>query len=103
MRRPVAVLVGALAAVVVLATTATAVTLAVRYEGTGYHSHAMMRGDVAGDEFSYLTRMVAHHEEAVDAARQLARSDRPRMRAFGRDIVATQSAQVEQMRAWLAA
>ena len=62
----------------------------------------MMGGAVAHDEFSYLTHMVAHHEEAVDAARQLARSERPQMRAFGRNIVATQSAQIDQMEAWLA-
>jgi uncharacterized protein (DUF305 family) len=61
-----------------------------------------MGGNVAHDEFSYLTHMVAHHQEAVAAAQQLARSERPQMRAFGRDIVATQSAQIDQMRAWLA-
>ena len=47
--------------------------------------------------------MVAHHQETVAAARQLARSERPQMRAFGRRIVATQSAQIEQMKGWLAA
>lgn len=36
--------------------------------------------------------MVAHHQGAVDAAEQLQRSDRPQMRAFGADIVRTQSA-----------
>ena len=131
MRRPLVALVASLAAVVVLATTAAAVTMSVRDNPNGNRSHPMMRtggGDatgpasgprdwrgpgwggrdmmgspVAGSELGYLTHMVAHHQEAVDAARQLARSDRPEMRAFGRDIVATQSGQIEQMKAWLAA
>jgi uncharacterized protein (DUF305 family) len=62
----------------------------------------MMGGSIALDEFSYLTHMVAHHQEAVVTARNLARSERPQMRAFGRKIVATQSAQIDQMKAWLA-
>ena len=129
MRRPLAALVASLAAVVVLATTAAAVTVAVREGGNGNRSHPMMRsgawhdpapstpsdgwmrgwggGQMMGskvghDEFSYLTHMVAHHQEAVAAAQQLARSERPQMRAFGRDIVATQSAQIDQTQAWLA-
>lgn len=129
MRRPLVALVASLAAVVVLATTAAAVTMSVRDDRDGNRSHPMMRtgtwnerapdtpsgdwmhgggdgqmmgGAVARDEFSYLAHMVAHHEEAVDAAQQLARSERPQMRAFGRNIVATQSAQIDQMEAWLA-
>jgi uncharacterized protein (DUF305 family) len=46
--------------------------------------------------------MVAHHEEAVVAAAELQRSDRPQLRAFGASIVETQSAQIDLMRAWLA-
>jgi uncharacterized protein (DUF305 family) len=61
-----------------------------------------MHGVSVGSEFAYLTEMVAHHQEAVDAATQLQRSDRPQMREFGRSIVATQSAQIDQMRMWLA-
>ena len=53
------------------------------------------------DEADYLSRMVAHHQEAVAAAEQLRRSDRPQMRAFGAHIVASQSAQIDQMSAWL--
>jgi uncharacterized protein (DUF305 family) len=46
--------------------------------------------------------MVAHHQEAVAAAKQLQRSDRPQMRQFGESVVATQSAQIDQMKRWLA-
>ena len=63
-------------------------------------SWTWMHGQV-DDEAHYLSRMVAHHREAVAAAGQLTRSDRPQMRAFGADIVKTQSAQIEQMSAWL--
>lgn len=56
---------------------------------------------IAG-EYAYLSEMVPHHEEAVTAARQLERSDRPEMRRLGRTIVETQSAEVERMKGWLA-
>jgi uncharacterized protein (DUF305 family) len=63
----------------------------------------MMMGSVAAaSEPEYLADMVDHHREAVAAAGELARSDRPEMRAFGESIVQTQSAQIEQMTAWLA-
>ena len=125
MTRPLVALVATLAAVVVAA-TATAVTMSIRdvWNANGAHTMMstggsvansppggamygwggghMMVGSVARDDFSYLTHMVAHHQEAVVAARQLARSERPQMRAFGRDIVSTQSAQIDQMKAWLA-
>ncbi len=52
-------------------------------------------------EAEFLVEMVAHHEEAIDAAGELARSDRPEMRELGRSIVAGQTAEVEQMRGWL--
>ncbi|MEV0237496.1 DUF305 domain-containing protein [Nonomuraea sp. NPDC050786] len=54
------------------------------------------------NEADYLTRMVAHHEEAVAAARQLQRSSRPQMRALGASIVTTQTAEIATMKAWLA-
>jgi uncharacterized protein (DUF305 family) len=53
------------------------------------------------DEHAWLVTMVAHHEEAVAAARELERSDRAEMRELGRSIVAGQTAQVAQMRTWL--
>jgi uncharacterized protein (DUF305 family) len=59
-----------------------------------------MHGTVGG-EAGYLVEMVAHHEEAVAAARELQRSDRPQLRAFGLSIVRTQTAQIRQMTRWL--
>lgn len=52
-------------------------------------------------ESAYLVEMVAHHEEAVTAARELARSDRAELRELGRSIVESQSAQIALMRGWL--
>jgi uncharacterized protein (DUF305 family) len=129
MKKPLVAVVAVLAAVVI-AVTASAVTIAVRDDGTGRDSGSMMStgagngsasgdrpggwmfgmgsgqmmaGTVARDEFSYLTHMVAHHEEAVEAAAELARSQRPEMQEFGESIIASQSAQIDQMEAWLAA
>ncbi len=123
MRRPFVAAVAALAALVVLGTAALAVTLTGRDDGRDFRAHPMMgagtwddhgwdpdrqegsgwmHGAVAGTEFAYLTHMVAHHREAVEAAGELERSDRPQMRAFGRTIVATQTAQIIQMKGWLA-
>ena len=73
----------------------------------GWRTMSGMRGAGAqgaaiGDlESEYLVDMVAHHQEAIVAAGELARSDRPEMRAFGTSIVATQTAQVRQMWGWL--
>jgi uncharacterized protein (DUF305 family) len=57
---------------------------------------------MAASEAEYLTEMVAHHADAVTAARQLTRSDRLEMRELGASIVSTQTAQMDQMNDWLA-
>lgn len=62
-----------------------------------------VHGTAVSSEYAYLAEMVAHHEEAVMAAEQLRRSRREEMREFGRSIIASQSAQIDQMEQWLAA
>lgn len=69
----------------------------------GFERGSMMGSWWAADEPAYLAEMVAHHQEAVTAAEELARSDRPQLRAFGESIVTTQSLQIAQMTSWLAA
>lgn len=116
MRRSLVVLLAAAAALVVVVTTAVAVTLVVdgrpgpmarhmygdRGDGVpGARAWGGMHGAFVRDEEDYLTEMVAHHEEAVAAARELRRSERPQMRAFGADIVRTQSAEIATMKRWL--
>lgn len=61
-----------------------------------------MPGANVSDEVGYLTHMVAHHQEAVAAARQLQRSGRAEMRTLGASIVRTQTAEIASMKAWLA-
>lgn len=122
MRRP---LVAAVVVVAVLVVSAAAFVLTVtgdRDHGPGYGMHqkvggsAMlgdgdrdrslgprrwMHGSSVGTEFAHLTEMVAHHGEAVAAAQELERSARPEMRAFGRSILTSQQAQIDQMNDWL--
>lgn len=131
MRARLATVVTAVAVLAVTATTAVAVTLTVDGpddrpgvrggmmsapwqdrpgDQPGWHRRGpmvsrtpgMVHGPRVDSEHRYLAEMVAHHQEAVDTARQLQRSQRVRMRAFGESIVATQSAQIEQMQEWLA-
>ncbi|MEV4471942.1 DUF305 domain-containing protein [Nonomuraea sp. NPDC049504] len=52
-------------------------------------------------EYAYLSQMVPHHQEAITAARQLQRSERPEMRRLGQTMVTTQTAEVGKMRGWL--
>lgn len=61
-----------------------------------------MFGMRADSESGYLTEMLRHHEEAVAAARQLRRSERPEMRELGARIVMARSAEITKMKAWLA-
>ncbi len=62
-----------------------------------------MHGSHVESEFIYLTEMIPHHEEAIATAGELlARSDRPEMKDFARSIIETQSAQIDEMRAYLA-
>jgi len=59
---------------------------------------------VVASEFDYLAVMIPHHDEAIATARILQRgTGRQEMRTFAASIVETQSAEVEQMKAWLAA
>lgn len=56
----------------------------------------------ARSEFQFLVHMIPHHAEAVAKAKYLAKSKRPEMRAFGRRIVAAQTAEIARMKGWLA-
>lgn len=55
----------------------------------------------ASNEYDYLARMIAHHNEAIAAAGELTRSDRAQMRELGTSIETSQAAQVDQMTTWL--
>ena len=100
---------GVVAAVAVLALVVAGVALLRDDDGWMPHRDAdawSMGGRTAGawttdDEAGFLREMVAHHDEAIEMAGELARSERPAMRALGARIVSSQTAQVEQMEAWL--
>lgn len=67
--------------------------------------HGMGGGmaSMVSSEIDYLVDMIPHHQEAIDNAQILIEhSDREQMREFGASIVETQSAEIEQMEAWLA-
>lgn len=63
--------------------------------------HQWMGRSRPNSEAAYLSEMVAHHEEAVTAATELTRSERPQMRDLGAAIVESQTAQITQMNDWL--
>lgn len=66
------------------------------------HHNQMMQMMQANNEFEFLSLMIPHHEEAIDTAqRVLEYSDRPEMREFAQDIIDVQTAEIEQMDAWL--
>lgn len=105
-------LVVAVVAAVALALTSLGAAVGLAWSGPGMGSgmgagHGVGMGashsmTTASSEAGFLVEMVAHHEEAIAAARQLERSARPEMRAFGAQVVAAQSDEVRRMRGWLA-
>src|SRR4051794_38055 len=52
------------------------------------------------DEPAFLRSMVSHHEEAVEFARELRRSERPSMRRLGQRIAMTKTREIRLMRSW---
>ncbi|MGP1383421.1 MAG: DUF305 domain-containing protein [Thainema sp.] len=67
----------------------------------GQHGQ-MMHMMQANSEFEFLSLMIPHHQEAIATAqRVLEYSDRPEMRTFAQDIIDVQTAEIEQMQAWL--
>jgi len=52
------------------------------------------------DEPAFVRSMVSHHEEAVESARELRRSERPSMRRLGQRIAMTKTREIRLMRSW---
>ena len=90
MKRTISIVVAAV--VVLLGAGITGMALAHSDDDAGWSRHSMstsgwMDGSMMGsaratDEAGYLSEMVAHHREAIVAAGELSRSDRPAMRAL---------------------
>lgn len=85
----------------------TEATAAPAAEVTMDHSkmdHGAMNHGAMGDEpfdAQFIDGMIAHHEGAIAMANQvLAESQRPELRQMAEAILATQQAEVDQMRSW---
>ncbi len=62
-------------------------------------SKAVLNGDTDHD---FLALMISHHEGAIEmAAIELRQGKRPEVRRLARGIVAAQTSEIKQMRAWL--
>lgn len=100
---------GALLAAIAAASGANAAAMASPPMPSPSFSHTGMQPTCPGmgrmhpitSEYDYLSQMVPHHEDAITAARQLQRSERPEMRRLGQSIVTTQTAEVGKMKGWL--
>lgn len=59
----------------------------------------------SGDaDHNFAMMMVPHHQGAVDMAKiELKYGQDPKLRAMAKDIVASQDAQIDDLKAWLAA
>ena len=67
----------------------------------GMAQGAGMRGPA--DEASFLAHMIPHHQEAIDSAEALlALTERPELQSLLRDIITSQTAEIELMTQWLA-
>ena len=76
--------------------------------GTGVGSGMVMdfAGPVAGQSWDrwFLTGMIPHHQGAVEMARLVpARTQNPQIRMLAADILKSQTAEINQYRAWLKA
>lgn len=66
----------------------------------GQHGDHAAHG--VSSELDFLTHMIPHHAEAVEAAEQLKqRTDRPEMREFAELIIEVQEREIVQMGGWL--
>lgn len=73
-----------------------------RAAGRMQHGARAGMGMHVESEFDYLAGMIPHHQEAIAAAKLLAkRTERQAMRDFAAGIVTTQTAEVRRMTRWL--
>jgi len=95
-----------LAVVLILALLAVGITQGGHGHGPGGAmpmTMGMGMSEAPTDELGFLQHMIPHHREAVASAqRLLALTKRPELQALLRDIIDSQTTQIELMRGWLA-
>jgi uncharacterized protein (DUF305 family) len=73
------------------------------HPATGPHA-AGPTAPAVSSEAAFIAAMVAHHQEAVDVAREVAeRAERDEVRALAAAIVVDQGAEIDRLRSWWAA
>jgi uncharacterized protein (DUF305 family) len=73
------------------------------HPATGPHA-AGPTAPAVSSEAVFIAAMVAHHQEAVDVAREVVeRAERDEVRALAAAIVADQGAEIDRLRSWWAA
>lgn len=61
----------------------------------------MLEGKTGDDlNRAFLEGMIPHHQAAVDMAKYLAASNKPELVKLGGEIIAAQTKEIEQMKAW---
>ncbi len=67
------------------------------------HAGMAMPSSTGDPDRDFLQAMIPHHQGAIDMARtELAKGSDPRVRAMAREVIATQQAEIDKMRGWLA-
>ena len=68
-----------------------------------YEQPGAFRGPFARDntDAMFIEQMIPHHEDAIEMAElALSRAEHPEIKQLARDVIETQSAEIDQMRDW---
>lgn len=74
------------------------------YQAANARMHEDMAIDFTGDpDIDFMLAMIPHHQGAIDMAEvALEHATDPEVLALAEEVIATQNAEIEMMRAWLA-
>lgn len=84
--------------IVLVVVGAAGVAAAVVYTQPGASRGPLMRGNM---DAMFIEEMIPHHEDAIEMAElALRRAEHPEIKQLARDVIETQSAEIDQMRDW---